>query len=75
MNYLKLAINQFSEMKEEWLDNDRHCVGGISEESYELEGVRFQLKVDGFWEKSDWFDYTVIDTNGNELEKKTYFYS
>tara|TARA_R110000737_G_scaffold353327_1_gene404194 strand:- start:68 stop:292 length:225 start_codon:yes stop_codon:yes gene_type:complete len=67
--YLELAIDQFFEMKEDWLDGDRHCVGGTKKKYYELDGVKFELKVDGFWEKADWFDYTVIDSNGTELDK------
>jgi len=67
--YLELAQGQFDTMKEEWLDEDRHCVGGENKENYEVDGVKFEIKVEGFWEKSDWFDYTVTDEKGNKLEK------
>lgn len=67
--YLELAIDQFYEMKEEWLDDDRHCVGGTNKKDYQLDEVKFELEVNGFWEKADWFDYTVVDSDGIELDK------
>lgn len=67
--YLEIAIEQFYEMKEEWLDDDRHCIGGENEKEYDVKGVKIKVKVDGFWEKSDWFNYVVFDCNGNELNK------
>lgn len=67
--YLEIAIKQFHEMKEEWLDDDRHCVGGTNKKYYELDGVKFELEVSGFWEKGDWFDYSAVANDGTELEK------
>lgn len=69
--YLELAKEQFYAMKEEWLDDDRHCVGGENKQKYEVDGVKFEIQVNGFWEKSDWFDYKVTDLNGVEIKKGT----
>ena len=71
--YLDLAQDQFDTMKEEWLDEDKHCVGGENKENYEVDGVKFEIKVEGSWEKTDWFEYTVTDAKGNELEKEDSF--
>ena len=51
--YLELAIKQFYTMKEEFLNNDRDCVGGEDKKDYERHGIKFQLKIEGFWEKQD----------------------
>ena len=71
--YLELAIKQFHTMKEEFLNNDRDCVGGEDKKDYERHGIKFQLKIEGFWEKQDWFDYTVNDINGNEIESGDWY--
>ena len=72
MNYLKLAKEQFLNLKEEMLDFDRKCLGSEDETNYEVEGVKFKIKVEGFWEKSTWFDYIVTDEFGKELDKGNY---
>ena len=71
MNYLKLAKEQFSNLQEETLDEDRHSLGAENEMDYEIDGVKFKIKVDGFWEKATWFDWTVYDEKGNEIANGT----
>lgn len=69
INYTELAENQFYKLKEELLDEDRKCLGGIGKEDYEIDGFKFNIKVDGFWEKSTWFNYVVTDKSGNEISR------
>lgn len=71
MNYLKLAKEQFDNLKEETLDDDRSCVGAGNEEEYDKEGVKFRIKVDGCWETSTWFNWVVYNEKGEEIEKGT----
>jgi hypothetical protein len=71
MNYLKLAKEQFSNLKEETLSKDRHSLGAENEMDYEIDGVKFKIKVDGFWEKATWFDWTVYDKKGNVITNGT----
>lgn len=68
-NYFELAESQFYQLKEDTLDEDRKCVGAEGEEDYEIDGFKFTIKVDGFWEKSTFFSYVVTDELGNEIEK------
>lgn len=70
-NYLELAKEQFYNMKEEILDLDRKSLGGEDETNYEVDGVKFKIKVDGYWEKSNWFNWTVYDEQGNEITSGT----
>lgn len=71
INYKELAEEQFDNLKEETLDEDRHCLGAENEKDYEVDGVKFKIKVDGFWEKATWFNYIVLDEQGNEIAKGT----
>jgi hypothetical protein len=72
MNYLQLAKEQFLNLKEEMLDLDRKCLGSEDETNYEVEGIKFKIKVDGFWEKATFFYYIVTDEFGKEIEKGSY---
>lgn len=72
INYLELAKEQFLNLKEALLDLDRKCLGGIDTTNYEIEGIKFSIEVDGFWEKSTWFDYVVKNEFGNILEEADY---
>ena len=71
MNYLKLAKEQFSNLQDETLDEDRHALGAENEQDYDIDGVKFKIKVDGFWEKATWFDWNVYDEQGNEIASGT----
>ena len=71
MNYLKLANEQFYSLKEEILDADRHCLGGANKQDYEIDGVKFSIEVDGFWEKATWFDWIVKDEKGEKVDSGT----
>lgn len=71
MNYLELAKAQFSKLQEETLDDDRHSMGAANEIDYELNGIKFKIAVDGFWESSEWFDWIVYDEKGIEITKGT----
>jgi hypothetical protein len=72
MNYLQLAKEQFLNLKEEMLDLDRKYLGSEDETNYEVDGIKFTIKVEGFWEKATFFDYVVKDEFGKELEKGYY---
>jgi hypothetical protein len=67
----ELATDQFYELKEKTLDEDRHVLGANSEQDYDINGVKFKIKVNGFWEKSTWFNWTVFDENGVEIKSGT----
>lgn len=69
IDYCKLAREQFLKLKEDMLDEDRHCVGADGEEDYNIEGIKFRIKISGFWEKSNWFDWYAYDDNGVLIEK------
>ena len=71
MNYLELAEKQFYNLKEETLDDDRHCSGAANKQDYEIDKVKFSIEVDGFWEKSTWFDWVVTDENGEKIDSGT----
>ena len=71
MDYLELAKEQFFDLKEDVLDEDRHCLGAENEKKYEVDGVRFTIKIEGFWEKSNWFDFVVIDEHGTIIKSGT----
>lgn len=66
-DYLKLAIDQFNKLREETLDEDRHSLGAGNEYNYEVDGIKFKIAVDGYWEKSTWFDWQVYDSTGNKI--------
>jgi len=63
MDYLSLAKEQFKLLMEDMLDEDRHCLGASNVEDYDINGNKFTIAVDGFWEKSTWFDWCVYDIN------------
>jgi len=63
MDYLSLAKEQFKLLMEDMLDEDRHCLGASNVEDYDINGNKFTIAVDGFWEKSTWFDWCVSDIN------------
>jgi hypothetical protein len=67
--YLELAEQQFLNLKEEVLDMNRKAVGSEDETNYDNEGVKFKIKVHGFWERSDWFDYWVFDEQNTLIEQ------
>lgn len=73
-DYLKLAQEQFLNLKEEELDLNRKILGSQDETNYEKDGIKFKISVDGFWEKATWFNYTVSDEQGNIIEKDTYIF-
>lgn len=69
IKYSEIAEKQFLELKEETLDEDRHCVGADNTVIYE----DYHISVEGFWEKSTWFAYTVLDFEGNLIEQNTIY--
>jgi hypothetical protein len=46
MNYLQLAKEQFLNLKEEMLDLDRKYLGSEDETNYEVDGIKFTIKVE-----------------------------
>jgi len=71
MNYRELASEQFYNLKEETLDDDRHCLGAANEQEYEIDGLKFKISVNGFWEKATWFDWVVYDEENNIITRGT----
>jgi len=71
-NFLQLAKEQFLNLKEEILDLDIKALGSEDVTSYENDGVKFKIKVDGCWEKATWFDYKVYDEQENIIETGNY---
>lgn len=72
INYLELAKDYFFELQEEVLDKDRHAMGVSEEKDFDIDGNKFTIAVDGFWEKSTWFDWTVYDEKRNVIASGTY---
>lgn len=70
-DYLELAEKQFYKLKEKTLDNERLSLGAESTEEYDIDGEKFKIHVDGFWEKSTWFNWTVYDNDGNVIHEDT----
>lgn len=65
----ELSDIQFDNLKEELLDDDRHCLGGACDEDYELNGEKFNISVDGFWEKSEWYTLVIKNEKGEVILK------
>jgi hypothetical protein len=72
IDFLELAKEQFLNLKKEILDFNREYLGSEDETDYEVDGFKFKIKVDGFWEKATFFDYIVTDEFGKEIEKGDY---
>ena len=47
-------------------------MGGASSKDFDIDGFQFEIFVDGFWEKTRFFNYKVIDKSGNEIAKGEY---
>ncbi len=71
--YFELAEEQFYNLKESTLDDDRKAIGASNSEKYTIDGVDITIKVDGCWEKSTWFDWFIYDSNGAILYQGTEF--
>lgn len=71
MDYLSLAKDQFENLMEAMLDEDRHCLGASNEQDYNVNGEKFKIEVEGFWEKSTWFDWHVYDMNNIKITSGT----
>ena len=71
IDFEELAEDQFYKLKEETLDEDRKSLGAEGEQDYEIDEVKFKIKVDGFWEKSTWFNWIVYDESGKEIDTGT----
>lgn len=67
--YLDLAKEQFFAMKNDILDEDIESLGGAIEKEHEVDGKKCKINVDGFWEKSNWFEWEATDMDGNIIEK------
>lgn len=70
--YLNLAKEQFFQLKEDILDEDRHSLGGSNQKEYNIDGEEFKIEVEGFWEKTTWFSWTAIDNSGNIIDEGDY---
>ena len=67
MNYKELAIDQFKELKELVLNEDRKAVGSDCTQRYDNDII---IEVEGFWESQDYFEYTVWK-EGKQIESGT----
>lgn len=56
MNYKELAIDQFKELKELELEEDQNIVRSDCIQRYDNDII---IEVEGFWEFSNYFHYTV----------------
>lgn len=45
MDYFELAEKQFRELQNKVLDEDRCAIGAESTEEYDIDGVKFTIKV------------------------------
>lgn len=61
----QLADEQFDNLKEELLDEDRHCLGGAIDLDHEINGENFNISVNGYWEKSEWYTLVVKNDKGD----------
>lgn len=71
-DFLELAKEFFLKLKKELQQEDSDSMGGSSSKDFNIDGFEFEIFVDGFWEKSRFFDYKVIDKSGNEIAKGDY---
>lgn len=74
MNYPELAQKQFSDLREATLDDDRKAIGAGNRKDYEIGGEKCTIEVNGFWEKSVWFDWTAYNEEGEEITNDTEVY-
>ena len=68
MNYLELAEEQFYNLKEETLDDDRHVLGAGNKKDYEVDNVKFTIEVDTSRFKATWFDWIAKDETGEKID-------
>ena len=71
INYLDLAEEQFDNLMNETLDIDRHVLGAKNKQEYNINGFQFRIEVDGFWEQSIWFNWSVYDSDNNKIYSGT----
>ena len=69
--FLEIVKDYFYALKEEALDEDRYLVGVEEEKDFDIDGEQFIIKVDGYWEKSTWFDWEVKDSKGEIIYSDT----
>ena len=73
IDFEKLAKEQFFKLQEDTLNEDRHSLGAENTENYIYDCFQFKIKVDGFWESSTWFDWTVYsEIDGKEILSGSY---
>jgi hypothetical protein len=49
---------------------EREYVGGEESVPFEFEGEHFTLTISAFWEKATYFDYELINKEGEVVEKE-----
>ena len=72
IDYLELAKSFFLQLKKELQQEDSDSMGGSSSKDFNINGFEFEIFVNGFWEKTKFFGYKVIDKQEKELEKGEY---
>jgi hypothetical protein len=66
-----LAEKQFYQLKHEALKKDYESLGAENTEEHIVDGKKIKIKVDGFWEKSTWFNWIAWDERENQISKGT----
>lgn len=59
-----IALEIFSSLKKESLENDPKCVAANSIKTIEINNITFHLSVECYWDKSDWFEYHLENMKG-----------
>lgn len=72
INYQQIAIKQFFELKEETESETQEVLGAEVEKDYEINGFKFKIHVDGYWEKAVWFDWIAYNEQGKIIEEGAY---
>lgn len=67
MEKFKQELKDFVELKcyEEKQRSDRSDIGAQWLDVFHFEGVNYNVLIDGFWEKQDWFEANTIYNNEN----------
>lgn len=70
-DYIDVATRQYREMRDEFLDEDRSCVGGENKMTHTINGDTVEILISGFWDRSDWFTWSVVDSSGERVANGT----
>lgn len=71
VNYAELATAQFNVLMDETLESCPEAVGCSCDVNYQDGDSHFKIKVEGFWDKSNWFEWTAYDEQNNIIANGT----